>query len=517
MYSQTMAARFDCKKLLRFALATLCLLALAMFMPVAVNAADATQGPNETAELTISDGDAKGAASVFFKRKGSADEDDKNTGHAYLEVYVLQDNGSIKKLGDAREFKYQYNSHIDSDLYDNYDPDTNSFKPNLTADDPQNKKKGAGTGGYASLDLGVKVSDGYTLYGVEYTVCYSSKGPTNTGWKDNADFTGDSVEVKRPTQYYYLDNITDGTLVKVYIMPTYTIKYEVKYGEHVIDADAYSTYFTVSSGSLDTVTGYPQNGVASVGSCAKLTDMTTGMTKENFTENEGNDSAGTPRYTPKIYPYHRWCTEVNEEEAVGIAKNAFDYTTTTSVTLPTLTANSNYKVSGWSISGDTSDNTYNGGKPPMSVADLARIANNRVITLTAVVENETPNTDNSGNNNGNGDNGGNNNGDNNNNGNNNNNGGDSGDNGGQESTTTPAPETTPAPTASVTTVTAVAPTATPTATPAPTAEPTATPAPAAVSAHIPQTSDDMPYTLLVVTALASLCAAGALFMKRRSK
>ena len=94
----------------------------------------------------------------------------------------------------------------------------------------------------------------------------------------------------------------------------------------------------------------------------------------------------------------------------------------------------------------------------------------------------------------------------------------SGDNGGgEESTTTPAPETTPAPTASVTTVTAVAPTATPTATPAPTAEPTATPAPAAVSAHIPQTSDDMPYTLLVVTALASLCAAGALFMKRRSK
>ena len=60
-------------------------------------------------------------------------------------------------------------------------------------------------------------------------------------------------------------------------------------------------------------------------------------------------------------------------------------------------------------------------------------------------------------------------------------------------------------------------TAEPTATPAPTAEPTATPAPAAVSAHIPQTSDDMPYTLLVVTALASLCAAGALFMKRRSK
>ena len=156
----------------------------------------------------------------------------------------------------------------------------------------------------------------------------------------------------------------------------------------------------------------------------------------------------------------------------------------------------------------------------LSATEFAALANDEnnplTITLTAVVEVNTPNTDNNGNNNGNGDNGGNNGGDGgnggNNSGDNNNNGGD-GNNGGQESTPTP----TPAPTASVTTVTAVAPTATPTATPAPTAEPTATPAPAAVSAHIPQTSDDMPYTLLVVTALASLCAAGALFMKRRSK
>ena len=488
MYSQTMAARFDCKKLLRFALATLCLLALAMFMPVAVNAADATiKSENETVDLTISDGDAKGAASVFFKRKGSADEDKTNTGHAYLEVYVLQDNGSIKKLGDAREFKYQYNSHIDTDLYENYDKDSNSFKKELK--DKIDKKHGAGTGGYASLDLGVNVSDGYTLYKVDYTVCYSSEGPINTGWKDNADFTGKSVS--GPTQYYYLDNITDGTTVKVYIMPTYTIQYVVKHGEDVINAADYGTYFTISSGDLASVTGYPQNGVASVGSCAKLADMT----ENNYTETNAD---GTLIHTPKIYPYHRWCTEVNEEEAVNFAKNAFDYTTTTSVTLPTLTANSNYKVTGWSISGDTSNNTYNGGQP-MSVATLARIANNRVITLTAVVTDQIPNTDNSGNG---GDSG-----------NNNNNGGDSDNNGGQESTTTP----TPAPTASVTTVTAVAPTATPTATPTPTAEPTATPAPAAVSAHIPQTSDDMPYTLLVVTALASLCAAGAMFKKRRSK
>ena len=72
-----------------------------------------------------------------------------------------------------------------------------------------------------------------------------------------------------------------------------------------------------------------------------------------------------------------------------------------------------------------------------------------------------------------------------------------------ETSSEATPTTTPAPT--------------PDPTPVPTAEPTATPAPAAVSAHIPQTSDDMPYTLLVVTALASLCAAGAMFKKRRSK
>ena len=501
MYSQTMAARFDCKKLLRFALATLCLLALAMLLPVAVNAADASEGPHETANLTISKGDA----SVIFKRKGSADERETNTGHALLEVYVLQNDSTTKqleetKLGETKDFEYQYNSSIDTDLYDHYVNASNSFEKELSS--KKETKHGAGTGGYASLDLGVNVSEGYTLYKVDYTVCYSSEGPTKTGWKTNADFTGDSVS--GPTQYYYLDNITDGTLVRVYIMPTYTIQYVVKYGEHVINATDYDTYFTISSGNLDNVTGYPQKGVASVGSCAKLADMT----ENNYTETNAD---GTLIHTPKIYPYHRWCTEVNEDKAVDIAEKAFNYTTTTSVILPTLTANSNYKVSEWSISGDTSNNTYNGGRE-INVATLAPFAihkdnNDRVITLTAVVEDKIPNTDNSGNNNGNGDNGGD----------NNNNGGGSDNNGGQESTTTPTPETTPASTPSVTTVTAVAPTATPTATPAPTAEPTATPAPAAVSAHIPQTSDDMPYTLLVVTALASLCAAGALFMKRRSK
>ena len=514
MYTQTMAARFDCKKLLRFALATLCLLALAMFMPVAVNAADATQGPHETANLTISEGDA----SVIFKRKGSADERETNTGHASLEVYVLQNDSTTKqleetKLGETKDFEYQYNSSIDTDLYDHYDNASNSFKKELEG--KKDKKHGAGTGGYASLDLGVEVSKGYTLYKVDYTVCHSSEGPKNTGWKTDDTF-GTESEV-RPTQYYYLDNITDGTTVKVYIMPTYTIQYVVKYGENVIDAANYGTYFTISSGNLANVTGYPQDGVVAVYPCTKLTDKETGMTKENFTENNGNDPAGAPSYTPKIYPYHRWCTTVNETEAVLTAKNAFNYTTTTSVTLPTLTANSGYQVTGWSISGDTSNNTYNGGKE-INVATLAPFAihkdnNNRVITLTAEVTDQVPpSTDDSGN-------GGTTGGDSGDSGSTGGNtgSGDSGTSGGQESTTTPAPETTPASTPSVTTVTAVAPTATPTATPAPTAEPTATPAPAAVSAHIPQTSDDMPYTLLVVTALASLCAAGAMFKKRRSK
>lgn len=498
MYSQTMAARFDCKKLLRFALATLCLLALAMLMPVAVNAAgDAIEGPNETAKLEISGGDA----SVTFKRKGSADEKNTNTGHASLEVYVLQDDGSLVQLGSTQNFEYQYNSHIDTDLYDNYDPTTNSFKKQL--EDKKATKHGAGTGGYASLDLGVQVSEGYTLYKVEYTVCHSSEGPTKTGWKTDNKF--DTKSEVRPTQYYYLDNITDDTTVKVYIMPTYTIQYEVKYGEGVINAEDYDTYFTVSSGNLANVPGYPQNGVAAVYPCTKLVDMT----EENFKE---NDDEGNPIRTPKIYPYHRWCTTDNEEKAVGTAKDAFKYTTTTSVTLPTLTANSNYQVSGWSISGDTSGNTYSGNQT-IDVAKLAPFANNRVITLTAVVTDQVPpSTDDSGNSGTTGGDGGDSGSTGGNTG-----SGDSGDSGGQESTPTPTPETTPTSTPSVTTVTAVAPTAAPTATPAPTAEPTATPAPAAVSAHIPQTSDDMPYTLLVVTALASLCAAGAMFKKRRSK
>lgn len=164
-----------------------------------------------------------------------------------------------------------------------------------------------------------------------------------------------------------------------------------------------------------------------------------------------------------------------------------------------MTAADGYNVSAWTHN----DKEYSGtlDLSTLSAEDFAALANDKknplTITLTAVVKDIPTSTDDSGNGGDSGSTG----------------SGDSGNNGGQESTPTPTPTSTP----SVTTVTAVAPTATPTATPAPTAEPTATPAPAAVSAHIPQTSDDMPYTLLVVTALASLCAAGAMFKKRRSK
>ena len=220
--------------------------------------------------------------------------------------------------------------------------------------------------------------------------------------------------------------------------------------------------------------------------------------------------------TGSIAPYHRWCNEENEKKAVEDVKTVLGYNANTSVELPVLKAAEGYTVSAAWKHGDQE---YSGtlDLSTLSATDFEALANDKenplIITLTAVVT-----ADNSGDG-GDGGNGGTTGGDGGNGGTTGGGttGGDNGNNGGQESTTTPTPETTPTSTSSVTTVTAVAPTATPTATPAPTAEPTATPAPAAVSAHIPQTSDDMPYTLLVVTALASLCAAGALFMKRRSK
>ena len=277
-------------------------------------------------------------------------------------------------------------------------------------------------------------------------------------------------------------------------MPAYTVQYKV------VDKDGNSadesTYSVAPSDRLDAVTGvlpYKEN-LEHVGKCDVFTEI------NSYKKGDGS-----------VAPYHRWCSEANEKEAVALVKKQLEYTANTSVTLPKLTAAENYTVSGWMHG----DKEYSGtlDLSTLTPDDFAVLADDTehplTITLTAVVT-----ADNSGDG-GDGGNGG-------------TTGGDSGDsgstggntgsgdgdnNGGQESTPTPTPASTP----SVTTVTAVAPTATPTATPAPTAEPTATPAPAAVPAHIPQTSDDMPYTLLVVTALASLCAAGALFMKRRSK
>lgn len=484
MYSQTMAARFDCKKLLRFALATLCLLALALLMPVAVNAAeDATQGPNETAEWKAT---AEEKTYATFKRKGSAAKDAETAvGKATLAVHVLQKDGTFLDISRGEDFLYQYNSGKDEDLADKL---VEGYADNPSIPHAFIKLK-EDEGGYGSVDLLVTAAEGYKIYRVDYTVCYSSKGPEKTGWRADKDATT-ATSKNVPTQFYYLDNITDGTTVDVYLMPAYTVKYQLMYGENVVaDPSEYSKYIDNDAGLFDSKVAYPKSkeeATANANACVILKDVS----------KDGLAVGGN------LYGYHRWCDHENEPKAVQFAVSQFKdgYDVVSSVTVPTLNAKADYTVSGWTVG---ENNTVEG---TVKMSELAKYADeDRVITLTAVVTDKVPeSTNNNGNGGDSGDSGstGGNTGS-----------GDSGNNGGQESTPTPTPTSTP----SVTTVTAVAPTATPTATPAPTAEPTATPAPAAVSAHIPQTSDDMPYTLLVVTALASLCAAGALFMKRRSK
>lgn len=487
MYSQTMAARFDCKKLLRFALATLCLLALALLMPVAARAEENTNALQESKSWS-----AQGDNTTYatFERNGEATETNRKQGRVTIEVYVMKpgkaaygdssEEGTDYDKYTTSEFYYQYNANVDDGLA--FDSTNHTF-----TELNKNNKEGKGSGGYGSLDLKVTAGAGYTIYRVDYSVCYSSGGPTKTGWKTQ-EFK-EKENVKGPTSFCYLDNIQDGTTATVYLMPAYTVQYKVvdKDGNNA-DASTYS----VTAGSLNAVTGvlpYKEN-LENVGACDVLKNTA------SYTKGEGS-----------IAPYHRWCSEENEEKAVELVKKQLKYDANTSVTLPQLTPAENYTVSGWKHG----DQEYSGtlDLSTLSPEEFAALANDKenplTITLTAVVTDIPTSTDDSGNggttggDSGSGDNG--------------STGGDSGNNGGQESTPTPTPTSTP----SVTTVTAVAPTATPTATPAPTAEPTATPAPAAVSAHIPQTSDDMPYTLLVVTALASLCAAGAMFKKRRSK
>lgn len=481
MYSQTMAARFDCKKLLRFALATLCLLALAMLLPVAARAEENTEALEALKETEKWSAQKDNTTYATFERNGRAKETDRKQGRVTIEVYVMKPGkaayGDSSQEGTdydkytTSEFYYQYNANVDGGLVFNENSKTFG-KLTPTDGDPN----GNGKGGYGSLDLKVTAGAGYTIYRVDYSVCYSSGGPTKTGWKTQ-EFK-EKENVKGPTPYCYLDNIQDNTTAKVYLMPAYTVQYKVvdKDGNNA-DASTYS----VAAGSLNAVTGvlpYKEN-LENVGECDVL------QKTASYTKDDGS-----------IAPYHRWCSAENEVAAVNLVQERLKYDANTSVTLPKLTAADGYNVSAWTHN----DKEYSGtlDLSTLSPEEFAALANDKenplTITLTAVVTGIVPeNTDDSGN------------------------GGDSGNNGGQESTPTPTPETTPASTPSVTTVTAVAPTATPTATPAPTAEPTATPAPAAVAAHIPQTSDDMPYTLLVVTALASLCAAGALFMKRRSK
>lgn len=493
MYSQTMAARFDCKKLLRFALATLCLLALALLMPVAARAEENTEALQETKKWSA---EKDNTTYATFERNGEAKEEERKQGRVTIEVYVMKPGkvaysessvlGTDYDKYTTSEFYYQYNANVDDRLV--FDGTNHTF-----TELDKNNKGGKGSGGYGSLDLKVTAGEGYTIYRVDYSVCYSSGGPTKTGWKTK-DFK-ETENVKGPTPYCYLDNIQDNTIAKVYLMPAYTVQYKV------VDKDgniADESTYSVATGSLNAVTDvlpYKEN-LENVGKCDVL-QKTTSYTKDDGT----------------IAPYHRWCSAANEEDAVNLVKDQLKYDANTSVTLPKLKAAKGYTVSAWKHGDGDQEYSDTLDLSTLNAVDFAALADDKekplTITLTAVVTKDSPSTDNSGTTGG-GDSG-----------NGGTTGGDSGstggsgntDNGGQESTPTPTPASTP----SVTTVTAVAPTATPTATPAPTAEPTATPAPAAVSAHIPQTSDDMPYTLLVVTALASLCAVGALFMKRRSK
>lgn len=476
MYSQTMAARFDCKKLLRFAVATLCLLALALLMPVAARAeGDSTETKSWTCQKD-------GTTYLDVARNGGTKED-YNVGTATLKVHVWQPNGPVINL-EEKNFYYHYNNHKDDDLSAKLNENYASDDAITKAFGNLNEEGGKGDGGYGSVDLVLTAANGYKIYAVKYTVCHSSSGPSNTGWRDDTDNTK-KVTNGIPTQNYYLDNVTDNTTVDIYLMQEYTVKYQVRYENQTVQnpGDYLENYTT---DLLADAKAYPNGPTATVHECGFLNDIT----EEKLEENNS------------LYGYHRWCDRENEPKAVNLAVSQFTtgYKVATTVTVPTLTAKADYTVSGWTVG---ENNPVVG---TVNMSELAKYADeDRVITLTAVVKDIPTSPDDSGN-------GGDSGGDSGSTG-----SGDSGDSGGQESTPTPTPETTPTSTPSVTTVTAVAPTATPTATPAPTAEPTATPAPAAVSAHIPQTSDDMPYTLLVVTALASLCAAGAMFKKRRSK
>ena len=358
MYSQTMAARFDCKKLLRFALATLCLLALALLMPVAARAeTDAKPGENETAEWEAT---AKEKTYATFKRKGRAKDDNPTVGKATLVVHVLQKDGTFLDIPRGEDFLYQYNSGKDEDLADKLVEGYagNTSIPHAFSDLTENE------GGYGSVDLLVKAAEGYKIYQVNYTVCYSSKGPEKTGWRADKDATTATSE-NVPTQFYYLDNITDGTTVDVYLMPAYTIKYQLMYGENVVaDPSEYSKYIDNDAGLFDSKVAYPKSkeeATANANACVILEDVS----KDGLAV-DGN-----------LYGYHRWCDHENEPKAVQFAVSRFKdgYDVVSSVTVPTLTAKANYTVRGWKVNG----NSINAGTVNMS--ELAQYADeNRVIT-----------------------------------------------------------------------------------------------------------------------------------------
>ena len=394
MYSQTMAARFDCKKLLRFAVATLCLLALAMLLPVAARAEENTNALKESNPWSAQKDSTTYAT---FERNGTAGETELKQGKVNLEVYVMKPGkaayGDSSQVTDydkyTSEFYYRYNANVDGGLAFNAENKTFAPLPQTT-DDPN----GTGKGGYGSLDLKVTAGEDYTIYRVDYYVCYSSGGPTKTGWKTTEDFNVNE-HVEGPKRYCYLDNIQDGTTAKVYLMPAYTVQYKV------VDKDgnnAGASTYSVTDGSLNYVTGvlpYKKN-FENVGKCDVL------QKTPSYKKDDGS-----------IAPYHRWCSAANEDEAVNIVKNALNnYKDNTSVTLPQLKAAEGYTVSAWKHG----DQEYSGtlDLSTLSAEDFAALANDKesplTITLTAVVTKDSTNTDNSGN------------------------GGDSGNNGGQEST-----------------------------------------------------------------------------------
>ena len=473
------AAQNDKKKLFRFFLVAFSMLVLYLLAPAAALAGD--NGLQETRTWAAGHGTT---TYVTFERNGTAEESKRNQGKAHLEVYVMQPGAAAYPASKSTDYEtytsdfyYQYNGQVDGGL--TFDPESRTFSPLA-----ENNNGGKGVGGYGSLDLKITVKEpGYTIYHVDYVVCHSSNGPGKTGWKTekfNENVTG-------PTDYCYLDNIADDTTVKVYLMPTYTVQYQVV-DENGKAAD--SAAYTVSADSAATL-----NPASVQPYAADFSNITACEVLKNTTEYSAEPGS--------LAPFHRWCSEENETQAIERVKTALmNYTVNTTVALPKLEAAQGYTVTGWTHGtqtlADSLDLSTLTGEELQALTDGNR---SLTITFTAVVKkaepeaptpepSQTPDPE----------------------------------------TPAPAPEQTAQPTAAPTAAPTEAPTATPTAAPvttvtavasaapapAATSAPTASPAPSAAPAgSIPQTGDAMPVAGLLVLALAALCGL-AITVCRRS-